>query len=195
MPWRAPATGGTSARKLTAESVAEIRSRWAAGGVEQRQLATEYGVSCGLVTAIVRGVIWKEASGPIMPPRHRSGVPHIKARLPAEMGPCVACGRQRVRIRDWREDPDGWRARGCVKNNSHDRCSSCADKARRGDVSVVRRRVVAPRVARRPEPVVVKQPLRKPVRRPRRAPLSPGELVRLRALVGLPAVLPEELAS
>lgn len=120
MPWRTP-SGTTRARKLTEQSVSEIRHRWAAGGVEQRQLAAEYGVSASVVGMIVRGGIWQQAPGPIMPARHRSGVPHIKNRLAAEMGPCSGCDRVMIRVRDYREDPQAWQERGCVKNSGKGR--------------------------------------------------------------------------
>lgn len=45
--------------KLTAEQVIEIRERHAAGGITQRQLAAEYGVSYPHVSLIVRRKTWK----------------------------------------------------------------------------------------------------------------------------------------
>jgi hypothetical protein len=45
--------------KLTWEQVAEIRSRYAAGGVLQRELAKEYGVSTANICLIVTGKLWK----------------------------------------------------------------------------------------------------------------------------------------
>lgn len=45
-------------RKLTAEQVAEIRRRYAAGGVFQRQLAEEFGVSLPNISTIVNGKSW-----------------------------------------------------------------------------------------------------------------------------------------
>ena len=44
--------------KLTEEQVIEIRSRYAAGGVFQRALAAEYGVSQSVISEIVRRVSW-----------------------------------------------------------------------------------------------------------------------------------------
>jgi hypothetical protein len=40
---------------LTSQQVIEIRARWVEGGVLQRSLAGEYGVSPSLVSAIIRG--------------------------------------------------------------------------------------------------------------------------------------------
>ncbi len=133
MPWRTP-SGTTRARKLTEQQVVDMRCRWAAGGVEQQELAAEYGVSANAVGMIVRGGIWRQAPGPITPPRHRSGVPHIKNRLPAEMGPCLGCGRVLIRVRDYREDPPAWQGRGCVKNSGKGRCvSGGASASARGE--------------------------------------------------------------
>lgn len=44
--------------KLTAEQVAIIRTRYAAGGVTQRELAAEFGVTRPMIGYIVRGVNW-----------------------------------------------------------------------------------------------------------------------------------------
>lgn len=44
--------------KLTDEQVRAIRSRYAAGGVTQRRLAAEFGVSNQLVSTIVRRKVW-----------------------------------------------------------------------------------------------------------------------------------------
>jgi predicted transcriptional regulator len=38
--------------------VIEIRARWDAGGVSQRQLAAEYSVSQTLIRKIVQGKVW-----------------------------------------------------------------------------------------------------------------------------------------
>lgn len=204
MPWRTP-SGTTRARKLTEQSVSEIRHRWAAGGVEQRQLAAEYGVSASVVGMIVRGGIWQQAPGPITPARHRSGVPHIKNRLPAEMGPCSGCDRVMIRVRDYREDPQAWQERGCVKNSGKGRCISCAADARRGGQGRVEPYAVGARrpVVRKaceatpPAEQQVRRPVVREVKRVPKAarPLPPDELARLRRLVGLPAVLPSERAS
>ena len=45
--------------KLTEVQVAEIRTRYAAGGITQRTLAAEYGVRQGAISFIVRGQTWK----------------------------------------------------------------------------------------------------------------------------------------
>lgn len=47
------------AHKLTEEQVLEIRRRWVDGGVSQRELAVEFGVTRGLVGHIVRRVAWR----------------------------------------------------------------------------------------------------------------------------------------
>lgn len=48
-------------RKLSIEQVRTIRARWAAGGVRQRVLAAEFGVTRGLIGQIVRGKAWRSA--------------------------------------------------------------------------------------------------------------------------------------
>lgn len=45
--------------KLTAEQVATIRSRYAAGGVLQRELAAEYGVEQTSISLIIRNINWR----------------------------------------------------------------------------------------------------------------------------------------
>jgi hypothetical protein len=47
------------ARKLTAADALAIRARWAAGGVEQKALAAEYGVSTATVNHIIHRRAWK----------------------------------------------------------------------------------------------------------------------------------------
>ena len=47
------------AARLTAAQVTEIRQRYAAGGIRQRDLAAEFGVSQANVSGIVRGVRWR----------------------------------------------------------------------------------------------------------------------------------------
>jgi hypothetical protein len=51
-----------SAAKLTWEIVAEIRQRYAAGGVSVRALAVDYGVSGRAVHKLLTGQTWKEAT-------------------------------------------------------------------------------------------------------------------------------------
>jgi len=46
--------------KLTQEQASEIRRRYAAGGVSQRKLGGEYGVSLVAVQNILNGKTWKE---------------------------------------------------------------------------------------------------------------------------------------
>lgn len=43
---------------LTADDVLAMRRRYAAGGITQRELAAEYGVTASLVTLIIRGKRW-----------------------------------------------------------------------------------------------------------------------------------------
>jgi hypothetical protein len=47
------------AAKLTEEKVEEIRRRYAEGGISQTQLAKEYGVAQGVVSAIILRKTWK----------------------------------------------------------------------------------------------------------------------------------------
>ena len=49
--------------KLTAEVVATIRARFAGGGVTQKTLASEFGISKSSIHNIVRAKNWKPASG------------------------------------------------------------------------------------------------------------------------------------
>lgn len=53
-------------QKLTAEMVRELRERHAAGAM-QKTLASQYGISTGEASMIVRGLRWKSAGGPIAP--------------------------------------------------------------------------------------------------------------------------------
>jgi len=56
-----PQDGGVNANaKLTAKQVDEIRSRYAAGGVTQDELAKEYAVIQPHISRIVRGETWKQ---------------------------------------------------------------------------------------------------------------------------------------
>ena len=50
------------AAKLTAESVSEIRRRYALGGVSQQELANAFGVSQPMIGNIVRGHSWRHVS-------------------------------------------------------------------------------------------------------------------------------------
>jgi hypothetical protein len=53
------ARGERSARaRLTAQAVAEIRRRYAAGGISQTQLAAEFGVGSSCISRLVRGLGW-----------------------------------------------------------------------------------------------------------------------------------------
>jgi hypothetical protein len=62
-PWRAnPALIRKGERhhgaKLTDQQVREIRERYAAGDISQRQLGAEYGIQQGAVSAIIRRAKW-----------------------------------------------------------------------------------------------------------------------------------------
>ena len=46
--------------KLTAEQVDEIRERYAAGGILQRELAQEYGVTKWYISRIIQNYHWKK---------------------------------------------------------------------------------------------------------------------------------------
>jgi hypothetical protein len=50
---------GRWSAKLTSEQVAELRLRYTAGGITQRELAAEYGVGQVQISRIVRGQRWK----------------------------------------------------------------------------------------------------------------------------------------
>jgi len=54
-----------SAAKLTDDQVRELRRRWQVGGVQQKQLAAEYGVSRGVVSEILSGKSWRHLLNPI----------------------------------------------------------------------------------------------------------------------------------
>jgi DNA-binding transcriptional regulator LsrR (DeoR family) len=47
--------------KLTSKDVVRIRDRYSKGGILQKELAEEYGVSHQLVSAIVNRTKWKRA--------------------------------------------------------------------------------------------------------------------------------------
>lgn len=54
-----PATGWAAPNaQLTTEQVREIRTRYAAGGIKQRDLAVEYGVQQPAISRLVRGERW-----------------------------------------------------------------------------------------------------------------------------------------
>lgn len=57
-----------SASKLTAEDVVLMRERRALGA-RQKDLASQFGITDGQVSMIVRGLRWKEAGGPIQTER------------------------------------------------------------------------------------------------------------------------------
>lgn len=53
-------TGERNGRaKVTAEQVSEIRASYSAGGARQVDLAAKFGLSQGMISAIVRGAFWK----------------------------------------------------------------------------------------------------------------------------------------
>lgn len=53
--------------KLTEQAISDIRTRYAAGGISQRQLAQDYGVSVGAISHAVRGSCWAHVDGPTNP--------------------------------------------------------------------------------------------------------------------------------
>ena len=59
------ARGSVNAKaKLSATQVAEIRKRYARGGVRQAELAAEFGVHQTQISFIVRGANWLDVGGP-----------------------------------------------------------------------------------------------------------------------------------
>lgn len=52
-------------RKLSSDQVAEIRSRYARGGIRQIDLAREYGIARNNVRRLIVGESYREASGPV----------------------------------------------------------------------------------------------------------------------------------
>jgi hypothetical protein len=48
--------------RLTEAIVLDIRARWAAGGVEQKALAAEYGVHPATISNICRGRLWRHVA-------------------------------------------------------------------------------------------------------------------------------------
>lgn len=67
----------TNDRKLTTEQVEAIRERYAAGGVTQRQLADQHGVSQPTMHHLLTGRLYADAPGPIAP---RQKAPPARAR-------------------------------------------------------------------------------------------------------------------
>lgn len=73
----------SSSAKVTRADVLSIRESYAAGGVTQRDLAAQFGMSQLNISRIVRGVTWKEAGGPLYIPRC---IPRRRATLAARGG-------------------------------------------------------------------------------------------------------------
>lgn len=48
--------------KLTDDAVREVRDKYASGGYLQRELAQEYGVAQGIISAVIRRAAWKHVS-------------------------------------------------------------------------------------------------------------------------------------
>lgn len=65
MTERSRSTRGTrhGAAKLSDAVVGEIRERYAAGGISQRALGLEYGVTNSLISMIIQGKRWKHLAG------------------------------------------------------------------------------------------------------------------------------------
>lgn len=57
--WTKQPPGTRIHKKLSMQQAEEIRERYARGGISQRVLGAEYGVSHGAVAAIVKGRAWK----------------------------------------------------------------------------------------------------------------------------------------
>jgi len=79
----APVRGELSRQaKLSATDVATIRRRYAAGGVTQAILATEFGVRSTMISQIVRGQAWSHIkSAPTSTDNWARGSVHYKAKL------------------------------------------------------------------------------------------------------------------
>jgi hypothetical protein len=56
-----PRGEGCGASKLTRAIVRELRRRYAEGGVSQRQLAAEFGITQGTLWSLLRGLTWRES--------------------------------------------------------------------------------------------------------------------------------------
>lgn len=63
-PQKRPVGERCSYAKLTDAQVAEIRARYAQGGISQRQLGELYGVSRSTICNIVMNTAWKHVAGP-----------------------------------------------------------------------------------------------------------------------------------
>jgi hypothetical protein len=66
--------------KITADDVAEIRRRYAAGE-GQPSIADEYGMTPGTIGAIVAGKTWRHVGGPVTVPHGSRGETHPNAKL------------------------------------------------------------------------------------------------------------------
>jgi DNA-binding transcriptional regulator YiaG len=77
--------------KLTVQAVEAIRTRYAAGGVTQVQLAEEYGVTVTTILNVVSGRGWKHAPGPIRPPAPVAEPVALVLTPPAPEDGAVAC--------------------------------------------------------------------------------------------------------
>jgi len=64
---RSPFGGKNPMAKLTAENVAEIRRRYAAGGISQRALGAEFSVGDMAISLIVNGKRWSKLYTPAKP--------------------------------------------------------------------------------------------------------------------------------
>lgn len=99
--------------KLTADQVASIRERYAAGGVTQQTLAAEHGVTQMLISLIVRGKLWQS-----QPVCGVCGEPFVRER-PAQKFCSAAC----VAVQHHRRDQAAYRARNPLPEDR--RCLCC----------------------------------------------------------------------
>ena len=96
---------------LTEDQVKEMRRRYAAGGVRQKDLAAEFGIARASVGSIVTGVNWRHLDGDDAPvsrgPRPlKTHCPHgheytpentFYRKPPSNQRECVTCMRERCR--------------------------------------------------------------------------------------------------
>jgi hypothetical protein len=78
--------------RLTEAAVQQIRERFAAGGISQKSLAAEFGITRSVISAVVRGIRWRHAGGPVIDGKTRDYV--VRSTPPV---PCSDCGEVRDR--------------------------------------------------------------------------------------------------
>ena len=57
---------------LTSESVERIRTIYSAGGISQKALGAQFGVSASTISSVVLGRDWRSVGGPIISPRKKN---------------------------------------------------------------------------------------------------------------------------